>query len=639
MDMYALMGFNGEKLLQEFINDTRDITAYQQYSKHLLDFIDEKIPDATIEQVFGASDIKSSKSIINQEFPFLAGTLPYKTIITAANYSQIPQTKNFNVTIKLNGNDFDSLPELNYSDSLYSLADKRVTVSYEPASSADVALVMYYGGDILAVPPYLLNVRPVLKVSGLTVATGAIIGLGQDQKIIINFSGPDGNLDRVENIITAGAYSAIILQSQYTPIESMAKNIENLIANSKSIGSSAITLDDLLGQMLYSVGISYFHKLCFENEVYAKNLQLISLRQPSEAMVTHCVNTNYSFGLPLAISEGGINIDVDRNINVIISPNNDKERVKSFMILSGLSSSSWEDRILESFFDLKSISTIKILKIAAEKNIPIYSITKDNINELISQLKLNKDVLIDIYNAVNSGDKVIVPESNIICDNWSGVGYVVLNSENGAAGYFISGGTSGGMTGKTPEKSIRNVSQYFWGDGSALKTIFSRTIILMLALAELDTPYIWGGNNPECGVDCSGFIRYLFTSVYGSSVFNIKIRLNAADQHKLIVEKKWIHQYSEKLDSDILWKYNYKHTGIFYGIPITATSDTLDSVIHASGRPCKKDEQNGWVPPPQCIENDDNKVPVCGKFLRVIITSTNNSFFGTMATDIGRPNP
>ena len=288
-----------------------------------------------------------------------------------------------------------------------------VTLSYDPAMPSDESLVALYGGNILSVPPYLLNVKPVLRVNGNIAAIGDSIGLGKDQTLVLSFAGPDGDIERVTNLVTAGNYSAIVFQAQATPVTTPAINMARLIENSKKVNSPDISLDDLLGQMLYSIGVSYFDSLSLENEVYAKTLQVINLHQPSEAMVTDRVNVKYLFGLPNAVTEGGINMDVDRNINSVFSRTQDKERENAFMILSGLSSSAWESKILEAFFDVPSVSAVQVLKLASEQSIPIYTITNLNINDILPELEVTPDLTADIINAVNTGKRVIIPKQTL----------------------------------------------------------------------------------------------------------------------------------------------------------------------------------------------------------------------------------
>ncbi len=161
-------------------------------------------------------------------------------------------------------------------------------------------------------------------------------------------------------------------------------------------------------------------------------------------MVTHKVTLSYLFGLPRSASEGGINIDVDLNICVVVSPTQDNERVKAFMILSGLSSSAWENRILEAFINLPSVSAVQLLKLASEGGIPIYTVTSANVNDMLPQLQVGPDVAIDIQNAVNAGKKIIISKTNVTYNQWTGVGYVIMNPSTGAAGYIISGNSAGG---------------------------------------------------------------------------------------------------------------------------------------------------------------------------------------------------
>jgi cell wall-associated NlpC family hydrolase/transglutaminase-like putative cysteine protease len=647
MNMYSLMGFNAEQFLESYIRDPRDVTAYQDYGKRLVDYVDTNLPNATIEDVFGASAVNQSRSIVVKEYSYFLGTLPYKVITKAGQFSGIPSPYRYSIGIQVEGDEFEETAGLNYSGWLSTLSDKRVTLSYEPATADDESLVVQYGGMMLAVPPYLLNVKPVLKINGVTVASGAAIGLGIDQNLVVNFTGADGDVGRVQHVITAGDYSAIILTAQKTPSSVSSKNIVTLFENAKGYNAAVNTIDDLLGQMLYAIGNAYFYHIGFENDVYSKSLQLEYRHQPSETLVKHGISVNYIFGIPRTVSEGNVNIDVARNINSIFSPMHDKEREKTFAMLSGLSASAWESKILEVFFDIPSVSAVRLLKLASEKNIPLNTIDSTNIIDALPQLRVGAAVKDDIENAVSAGNIIIIPQSEVTYNQWVGTGYIVINPDTGAAGYMISGGLAGGGTSKTGSGSLRAQSAFsmlanrsFWGQR-----------IVFIAKAFVGTPYVWGGKEIETGVDCSGFVHEVH------EVAGIYMpKGNAKNQYNLCTAMNWSHPYSERLEGDIMWNQNLSHVGIEAGINTvvwppnqeTNTTITGETIVHASGRPCyptADDAPKGT--PKECIIKDCELIdpvhpkmggnPSCGKFNEVI-ESPPNYFSKNINSNVCRPN-
>jgi len=159
-------------------------------------------------------------------------------------------------------------------------------------------------------------------------------------------------------------------------------------------------------------------------------------------------------------------------------------------------------------------------------------------------------------------------------------------------------------------------------------------------VAHLDTPYVWGGEDPECGFDCSGFVQYLYKSAYGENIFG-GIDRSAASIYDYLSSKGDTLPYSERLRGDIVWRSNFKHIGIYYlKTPDTSIYKGADLIIHASGTPCKNQQDpHGWLPPPQCIvPGTENQALICGHYQRVVITTT-KEFGPTMAPNIGRPVP
>lgn len=546
MDLYTAMGINGETYIQDYITDTSPspippelqelfpdytISPYQYYSRRLLNYIDSNFPDSTIEDIIGDETIDLTKTIIKKEYPYLLGSLPYKVVTRGATYSAIPNNLRPSISFTIE-NPLTYEIDLSYNITLPEISGKRITLSYIPATSADEVLIAKYGG-LLNVPPYLLNVKPVVKANGITVATGVPIGLGYEQIFNMSFRIPNKGMDIVTNRITAGDYSAIAIQYYKTPSDVVADKMQTLQNNITSTD-----LDDLLGQMLYNIGLSYFHHLNFEEELYAKNFQMVITKEPSEAIVTSQAITEYLWDVPYKVTEGGVGVDVDRNISASFSIDGNQQRKKDFMIVSGLGSSTWEDMILESFFNIPSVSASRLLKIANQRGIPIYTIDTINIGSLLPQLQVSSEVKSDIQNAVNAGKKVIISKTNVQFNDWNGVGYIILDPAKGSGAYLISGGLAGAESSKPLPTSQREIGELYVRICGQ-----KRGIIMDTAARLIGTPYRFGCKDPakKCGgIDCSGLVEYAYKKVG----FNSVVGKNAQGQY----DATWPTEYPIYMD-------------------------------------------------------------------------------------------
>ena len=515
IDFYSSLPFIGEQFLNQYIADFQDVLPYHFYSQQMFSWLDANMPNATSEDIIGADGIDLTKIIFEQNFSFLLGTLPYRTVVSGGKYSQIPDALRHKVTIGGISPDEFAGGELNISISLPELYGKRLTLSYVPATANDEALIAQYGGNILNVPPYLLNVKPLIKIEGVDSALGDSVGMGSVQRLTLKFQDPIFGMEVVENTVTAGAYSAITIQSQKTPVEIVTQRMKMLRDNSKNI--DPVTLDDLLGELLHSIGLSYFHHLTFEDDLYAKTFRMVYTKGSSEAITTLDISVTYLFGIPNSVAQGCFMIDVDRNITIPASLAGDIDRIREFMVISGMTSSAWEHRIFEVFFDTPSVSAVKLLKIANQQSIPVYTIDATNISQLLPTIQVSVEIKMEIQNAISVGKKVIIPHRQSQYYEWSGLGYIVLDPATGAGAYRISGGLEGGGTAriltKPPITLNKNSLEY-----QRLKEAL-QNIILKNAESLLNTPRAKIG-------DCSRFTQY----IAGQAGYSL-LR-TAAEQHK-----------------------------------------------------------------------------------------------------------
>lgn len=219
---------------------------------------------------------------------------------------------------------------------------------------------------------------------------------------------------------------------------------EYMDSKKNSTSEQNIYTEEIMGGMLNSVAKVYFAQLDLYNMVVAGQKNVTSTRALSIGIVGFKANVEYTFNRPSELNEGGFFLDIGHDIHSVISNTNNNNDEKAYMLQSGIYASAMEHGVLEQVTGIESVSTIKTFQYAQENNIPMHMIVKDNLNDELESITVSSQVKQEIRSAVNSGKIVIIPETEITINQWSGVGYMVLDTDTFACGYMISGGLAGG---------------------------------------------------------------------------------------------------------------------------------------------------------------------------------------------------
>jgi transglutaminase-like putative cysteine protease len=434
----------------------------QDYQTQVENYINQNYPDSTV------GDILGKKEIIKQEFSYLLGTLPYKTIVKGSIYANIPDNLRHKISIHVLRNIHDEIigTPINITKSLPELAGKKITLSYSPATQIDIDVINYYISQY-SLPAYLVNIRPELMIGGEGVATGTELGLGSIETLKIIFSGPVLNAnDVIINNIQAGEYLGIALNLgniSRKQLSSMRSKIEETKVKIENNDFTGMKKDDIFGQLLYTVALSYLAELDIIDFLNSKKMDIKAVRLPSEAVFSSILKVDTLFGTPMRTIADGFFMDVDRAISINESLDGDKNKVIQFILSSGMNSSALEHNVPELLLSTQDnptdgISANKALMIANNQGIPIYTINQSNLSQVLPQLQLEAGVINDINNAVTAGKVVKVSKTNIDFNGWIGCGYIVINPLTGDGAYMISGGLSGARLKEAIKKLSNNMS-------------------------------------------------------------------------------------------------------------------------------------------------------------------------------------
>lgn len=442
------------------VNSTLIQQGMQDYQTRVQNYISQNYPNATVGDVLG------KKEIVKQEFSYLLGTLPYKTIVRGTTYSSIPDSLrhklNFSVVKDITDSELGT--PINITKSLPELAGKKITLSYSPATAQDEAAINSFlpkphadGSPIqpnelpTSLPAYLVNLKPELRLDGAVVATGTPLTMGSNETFTMTFTGPKVSPDVITNPVKAGNYLgialdlAIVSQDQ---MQTLKTKLEATKANLEAQNFTGLTKDDILGDLLYTTALSYHAEVGITKQIAAKTMGIVAITQPSETIFSCEMKSNFAFGIPLSVSPGGLAMDADRLLTLAKALDGNKDQPVQFFLSQGSTSSALEHSVPEQLFSApdnpaQGISAVKALKLANDQGIPIYTINQTNISIVLPQLQLDSGTVADIQNAVNAGMLVTAPKTYITFNGWTVCGYIIGDPVTGAGAYMISGGMNG----------------------------------------------------------------------------------------------------------------------------------------------------------------------------------------------------
>ncbi|MBI5676855.1 MAG: transglutaminase family protein [Nitrospirae bacterium] len=422
-----------------YLSTLRSASPYEYYESQLQAFLDVASPG------FKPNSFMREAEIEPQESEIIVGQLPYTVQSVDGTYSEVPDSFRQKFTLTITDPDSGQI-QLNYAAVLPQIIGKKLTLSYIPASASDMAVISHYG-NLYVTPTYLVILKPVIKLDGVTVVEGLPVQSGRQQSLGFLFDSTF-DLGRVRNLVVAGEYYAIGLNAQANTerehIQERIRKFQSLVGNVRMYDYT--DLDDRLGELLYLTTIAYHQNLSMAIQKLTSLYKVLDVRKVSEIMIFMSLNVETIFGVPVIISPVGVVADMDRDIHLVIPVDGDVTRIKPYMQTVGNYSAYLEHAIVEKVFQTEAISAVKAIQLANDQGISLHTITKNNVATELPLLQISFQTKNDIRNAVNAGREALVPERNITLHDWIGVGYILYDPQKGSAGYMISNGYGGGMS-------------------------------------------------------------------------------------------------------------------------------------------------------------------------------------------------
>jgi hypothetical protein len=446
------------------INGAAIQSALTGYQAQVQTYIDSQKANATVGDVLG------TKTITQQNIGMLTGSLPYRTVAVGGKFDSLPLQVRHQFQYNLYASAMDRAtdsPVFSFQQSLPSIAGKKITLSFAPASSADASLIASYlpkphadGTPILpaelpaSLPGYLIHLTAELRLDGQVVETGGSFTMGSDLIANMGLYDPvNGWAYGNDSNPTAGEYIATHVDLQGVSSGELQALKDRLTGTQTKLAAAqyaGITKEDLSGDILYSAALGYFAANQAASRIAQRAAGVVEYFKPSFGNFLATARTAYWFGIPRSVSFPGLMMDIQRYAVMNVAKDYNSATDISYNRQSGMRASAYEHLIPEKLFTdqtqpnaPQAISAVKALAIAASQGQKIYTITQANQDILLPQINVDPDVMTEMQNALSIGKEVTVHQSPITQSGWTGTGYIITDPATGAGAYKISGGANG----------------------------------------------------------------------------------------------------------------------------------------------------------------------------------------------------
>lgn len=426
------------------VNQTNSAATKARYDEVLSQFTSDDVADLVSElKNTEMPDSVKERQIIPQTFTLLPSALQYTVNSQSSAFAHV--TTAMSDTISFSMSDlFDDYNLGTYKVS--ELYNKRVSIQY--TGNTGSATIFELGASAVAYNSF----TPALTIDGEIVATGPATTLGVKQALNVTMTS-GGGAESFTDELQAGSMYAIVLNTGVIAQQTYEKMFDEAIAGNGVIDrENAATKTDYYREeqvcsFLALAGNFYF---MLDNGMSYLSSGRYNVE---ESCRTKCAVVGYDvemeenyYGVYTKVLPGSFFIDVNLNSTYSVSREGDRDARNTHVFSSSMMGSFFEGFIWEYYLAESGISTMHIFGYAAEQGVELLPIYDYNYDEQMAKLSfLSSSTKADIQNAVNSGYCVLIPESEITMNDWSGTGYLIADLKNyDHFVYRISGGLNGG---------------------------------------------------------------------------------------------------------------------------------------------------------------------------------------------------
>ncbi len=433
VDLQGDVPFDVDNYLASGVTTTLPLDSWKNGAR---DYVKAHVPGPGGEGCATLASAARTRRILPDRLQLLPAELPVRVMQRLGTADEIPASQRYAITIELPGR--YGTPEFSHHLLLPASYGQRIDLAFPAATAADQAIIDQHGG-LYDTPPYLVNLRPTLRVSETVVAQGAPLHPGEARTLRVTFTTPglSSLVPEIDHETNAGGVYVVGIDYQTIP--------QRLIDDAKEREAELLAAGDAESaeaQGLHMALLTYFREYDRGLNDATALLRHSYVRDVGAGFLTRQVRVREQWGSPVDVDLGGELIDVPK---LTYTPFDEEAQQTAHMVevtsIVGYHSSALEHHVLQQHYGKYAVSAVKGLQYASDQGQTLHTVTTA---AQLAGLGVSSEVKDQIRDALNRGWHAKVPNGPINYFGWQGTGYVLYDPQNGAGAYLIEGGLSGG---------------------------------------------------------------------------------------------------------------------------------------------------------------------------------------------------
>ena len=423
---YQSAGINSDSLIIDYLTTSNNQSPLLFWKNQVQSDISNNYPNLNYEELLNRHQNETAS------YRLLPSSLPFTVIANTGESAQLDSQYIQSLTLQLGEN----AEFLDITILLPEIAGKRLTLSYSPATVDDQNIINQAGGMGL-VEPYLIDLRPVIKLDGKQQdSLNSTLPMASNENLKLIFNSPGGSETFIRNTLI-GNYLTLVVTTQNDnyPLDT---EDDNVYADETKPTRIMHNLAKIYNQKWTEA----------ENEMAAIMDVALIKAIPSLAIISPEFKLLQTQGLITEMKFKGVSIDaVSRSVDAISHIAQDKY---DFYRLSSLHGSYLESNIFQTQWAVDAISADKGLRKLTDTG-SLLHLTPADYQAQLAATNHPQYVKDEIADQLNQGHHAILVESEDNIDIWTGSSWHIYDPQTGYSGYFISGIYAGGQSTQDPE--------------------------------------------------------------------------------------------------------------------------------------------------------------------------------------------